>query len=89
MLIDSIDGEIRFAADVPPAERAALHAAFHGVSADLASEKLGIARVQPLLGAARDAVSDGTVSRAETSALLQKAREVRREEGAGAIPAHP
>ena len=79
-VIDSSHGELKamYGADVPPAKRAQIDTALNGISHDLATDKIAYGKLEPLLTAMRDSMSDKKITNAEADQLLAKVQEVRK-----------
>jgi hypothetical protein len=78
-VIDSSHDEMKrmYGADVTPAKRAQVDAAIDQISHDLATDKLAYGKLEPLLTAMRDAMSDNRITNSEADQLIAKSVEVR------------
>ncbi len=64
-----------YAADVPPASRKALQSEMDSLRANVRSERVPVAKLDPVMSALRDAIEDKKITNAEVEDLRKKIRE--------------
>ena len=64
-----------YSADVPKASRQALESEMDGLRANIRSERVKVAKLDPVMSALREAISDRQITKAEVEDLRKKIRE--------------
>jgi hypothetical protein len=90
LMFASMQGEIdkMFTPDVKPADKAAFDAEMKKMREAVRQNRMSMDRLQPLLRAMRDVVSDERVTAPETARLIQELRKVNTD-GPKPVPQHP
>ena len=73
MMQDEMSG--MYAADVPPSSRNALESELTSLRANIRTERVKVANLDPVMSTLRDAISDRTLTNAEVEQLRKKIRE--------------